>query len=77
MAEVMDIFEGWKLSKFVVGPVGMFGCSHVIVLTDIEYWNNNYDELAIWCDDNNCVQQGMTVDIPTDETLTLFCLKWA
>jgi hypothetical protein len=47
------------------------------VLTDIEYWVEKFDELYSWCGENNCSMTGMTVELPTDETLMLFKLRWS
>lgn len=50
---------------------------HMIVLTDIAFWSDNIDALMQWCRDHGCETQGMTVDIPDDHTLTVFCLRWS
>ena len=70
-----DIFEDWKKNRFVIGPTE--GNSHIVIFTDIGYWIDHLDEMIAWCKNNNCQQTGMTIDIPNNETLTLFCLKWA
>jgi hypothetical protein len=49
---------------------------HIIVLSDIAFWNEHYDELREWCATNGSVVRGMTVDVPNKEVLTLFCLRW-
>ena len=49
---------------------------HMIVLTDIGFWAENTDSLIEWCKLHACEMRGMTVDIPDDHTLTLFCLRW-
>jgi hypothetical protein len=48
-----------------------------VVLCDIEYWNTHYEELKDWCDEHSCETQGMTVDIPNDQVLTMWMLRWS
>jgi hypothetical protein len=50
---------------------------HLILLSDIAYWNSRYEDLVAWCRDNRSEVLGMTVNIPDDDTLTLFILQWA
>lgn len=75
-----DIFHDWKKNRFVVAPEFGFrlknNFKHVIVLTDIAFWAQEVDNLVPWCQENGCKNQGMTVEIPDDCTLTLFCLRW-
>ena len=54
-----------------------FGVPVIAMLSDIGYWNQNYEDLREWCLQNNCMVQGMTVNIPDAHTLTLFTLRWA
>jgi len=49
----------------------------IVMLSDIAFWNINYDSLHEWCRQNHSEVQGMTVNIPDDVTLTAFCLRWA
>lgn len=77
-----DIMQDFKRNRFVVAPnyianglKPMYG--HLIVLSDIGYWADNIDELIAWCKETGCTQKGMTVDVPTDQLLTLFCLRWS
>lgn len=49
---------------------------HLIVLCDIGFWADNYETLVEWVAEHNGIVSGMTVNIPDDETLTLFCLRW-
>lgn len=77
-----DIMQDFKRNRFVVAPnyianglKPMYG--HLIVLSDIGYWSDNIDALIEWCGQHNCEVKGMTVDIPSDTTLTLFCLRWS
>ena len=77
-----DIMQEFKDRKFVVTPSyiskglpePVYG--HLVVMTDFTFWHDNFDALLAWANDNNCEVKGMTIDIPNDETLTLFCLRW-
>ena len=72
-----DVFEGWKSSKFVIVESALIDICHgnLIILTDIEYWNDRYEELQAWSQEHNAEVIGMTVTCD-DETLTAFCLRW-
>lgn len=73
-----DIFAEWKKNRFVITPsIIMHNDVHIVVLTDFKFWDSKFDELISWCDQYNCTMQGMTVNIPTDYALTMFCLRWA
>ena len=76
-----DIFHDWKKNRFIVAPEFAYDLGkdfkHVIVLTDIAFWAKEVDNLVPWCLENGCRTQGMTVEIPDDKILTLFCLRWS
>jgi hypothetical protein len=77
-----DIFEDWKSQRFIAAPDTLVGqlpssCSKLIILTDVSFWNGNYEELKDWCDQNDCTTQGMTVMAKNSHALTTFCLRWA
>jgi len=88
-----DIFAEWKKRRFVVvnedfinerrSPTEdfLFGTTdaikHLVVMTDIKFWNEHADELEQWAIDNGCKSMGMTVEINSDQTLTAFMLKWS
>ena len=77
-----DVFADWKNQRFVIAPKHTFvddntDFKHLIVLTDIKFWVLATDDLNRWCEENNCRSKGMTVEIPSDRELTLFCLRWA
>ena len=68
------------MTRFIVAdPVvsQSFGTPVIVMLSDIKFWNDNFDELQTWCDLNGAEQQGMTVNIPSESVLTAFCLRWA
>ncbi len=67
------------MSRFVVADREVsqsLGQYTIIMLGDIGYWVDNYEVLQQWCEDNGGSVEGMTVNIPDDQTLTAFCLKW-
>ena len=71
-----DIMQNWKNKRFWISDIG-YSDQNLIVLTDIGYWAENYELLEQWCDEHGCHAQGMTVEIPDEPTLTLFCLRWS
>lgn len=78
-----DIMHDFKKNRFIVTPhyisnglpEPVYG--HLVVLSDVGYWAANVDDLIVWCGETGCKLQGMTIDVPTDELLTLFCLRWS
>lgn len=73
-----DIFDKWKNNRFVVVPHELLDHDEsLIVLTDVCYWNDNFELLKDWCDENDYEQAGMTVKPSNTRALTMFCLKWA
>ena len=72
-----DIFDKWKNNRFVVVPHELLDHDEsLIVLTDVSYWNDNFELLKDWCDENDCEQAGMTVKPSNTRALTMFCLRW-
>lgn len=82
MGTMTDIMQDYKNKRFVVVPNYIsHGLSepvygHLVVLSDLGYWSDNIDTLIAWCAEHGCMHRGMTVDVPTDKLLTLFCLRW-
>ena len=72
-----DVFDETKRSKFIVIETAMIDITdgNLIILTDIEYWNDRYEELQAWCAEHEAEVRGMTVTC-SDEALILFCLRW-
>jgi hypothetical protein len=71
-----DIFASWKNARFVVIDPSLFG-RWSIILTDFEFWTREYDSLVEWCEHYGGTISGMTVEFPSEETLTLFVLTWS
>lgn len=72
-----DIFHSWKQNRFIVAPDVLTDHEKLIILTDIQFWADNVDTLALWCEENGCTTEGMTVVLTDDRALTAFCLRWA
>jgi hypothetical protein len=72
-----DIFEEWKSQKFIIADPGMFWGQYIVVLTDIDYWLDNYVDLVNWCKEHNGEVSGMTVEFPDDASLMFFVLRWS
>jgi hypothetical protein len=72
-----DILEDWKKGRFVVVEAALIDITdaNLIILTEIEYWNDHYEELKEWCQDYDAEVRGMTVTL-SDQALTAFCLRW-
>lgn len=72
-----DVFEDWKNRRFLIVEAALIDITdeQLIVLTDIEYWNENYEDLKAWCLDYDAEVRGMTVTL-NEQSLTAFCLRW-
>jgi hypothetical protein len=73
-----DVFGEWKNQRFVTVESNIIDIAegNIIILTDVEFWNDNYDNLKSWCVYYNAEVRGMTVTCD-DATVTAFCLRWA
>jgi len=72
-----DVMAEYKSSRFVVVDPDLGFGTRTIVLSDIGFWTEHVDQLHRWCLTNCATQKGMTVELSSDETLTLFILKWS
>lgn len=72
-----DIMEDWKKHHFVIVEAALIDITdaNLVILTDVTYWNDHYDELQSWCLDYEAEVRGMTVTM-SDPALTAFCLRW-
>ena len=71
-----DIMAPFKHRLFTTVPKELELGSNLIVLTDIDFWSNHYDELLDWCQLHDAKPEGMTVKLKNKKQLTLFILKW-
>ena len=75
--EQKDILADWKTQKFIVADRTEHGYdSIIIILCDIWYWTEHIDDLIVWCQKHNAITAGMTVELRTQEQLTMFLLRW-
>ena len=73
-----DIMAEFKNCRFVVAPAHVLDqAEHVVILSDIDYWSDHYEELMAWCDQHDAEVQGMGVTLPDAHTVTLFTLRWS
>ena len=74
-----DLFESWKSAGRFINVANLYVESDgiMLVLTDIAYWNEHYDELQDWCAKHGGTLTGMTLELPDEATLILFTLRWA
>jgi hypothetical protein len=72
-----DVMAEYKAGRFVVAdPILGFG-TRLIVLSDFTFWIDRLEALETWCQLHGAVRKGTTVEIPTDEVLTVFILQWS
>lgn len=74
-----DIMAEFKNRRFIVAPNYLLEdrSEHVIILSDISFWAEHYDQLQAWCEQHDAAVQGLGVTLPDSETVTLFCLTWS
>lgn len=66
-------------TRFIVAPDALLDQAgeQLIILSDLQYWNANYDALQHWCANNNSSVSGMVVSLASCQDLTAFCLRWS
>lgn len=73
-----NILTDWQKQRFVIcNQEGQGYPGIIIVLCDITFWNVNFDALFDWCKTYDAKLAGMTVELTTQEQLSLFCLRWS
>lgn len=74
-----DIFAEWKTSRFVVADRELFPYekTHIIIMSDILFFSYHLDSIVEWCEQHSCKIYGVTIEVPSDETLMLFMLRWS
>ena len=63
--------------RFIVAPSDLGFGSRLIILSDFGYWADHEAELVTWCNRNNAIRTGMTVELATDQDLSMFILRWS
>jgi hypothetical protein len=69
-----------KRPRFVIADKlvsASFEQHRIIMLGDIGFWADHFEDLQQWCKETGARIEGMTVNIPDDRTLTAFCLRWS
>ena len=75
-----NIMANWKSSRFVIASDHVLACLdtlHLIVLTDMQFWSEHAAQLTQWCQTHDAKVAGMTVEIPTEELVNMFVLRWS
>lgn len=73
-----DVFRTWKSSRFIAIDSALVDTlSIVILLTDLEFWSNNINDLLEWCNINGGRVKGMTVEFDDEKHFVLFLLRWS
>ena len=72
-----DVMAEYKSARFVVAGDDLGFGTRLIVLSDFRFWIDNMDQLHAWCQLHGATKKGATVELPSDETLTLFVLQWS
>lgn len=63
--------------RFIVAPSDLGFGSRLIILSDFGYWADHEAELVTWCNRNNAILEGATVELATDQDLVMFLLRWS
>jgi hypothetical protein len=63
-----------KAQKFVA----VLGSVWLVLLTDYQYWDENYFELEVWLTESNIEYEleGSVLTLMNDKDMTLFTLRW-
>lgn len=75
-----NIIERKNNSKFIVyddSYLSESDCKYTVLLSHLEFWVKHIDELQVWLQEHDCAKQGMTINIPDDERMVLFALRWS
>jgi hypothetical protein len=72
-----DVLSDWKNQKFVIADSSLNdNPGYLIILADFGFWVTHMQNLENWCKDNDGKIQGMTLNLPTEQSLAAFLLKW-
>ena len=63
--------------RFAVAPSELGFGHRLVILSDFAYWVEHDAELVAWCDRNNAILSGATVELATDQDLVMFLLRWS
>ena len=63
--------------RFIIAPNELVDQEQLIILTDVQYWTDNWDALNQWCLSRDADTAGMAVVLGSERTLVEFILRWA
>lgn len=63
--------------RFIIAPSVLVDQEQLIILTDVQYWNDNRDALNQWCQSRDASTAGMAVVLGSESTLVEFILRWS
>lgn len=63
--------------RFAVAPSELGFGHRLVILSDFGYWVEHDAELVTWCERNNAILEGATVELATDQDLVMFLLRWS
>jgi hypothetical protein len=63
--------------RFIIAPSELVDQEQLIILTDVQYWKDNWDALNQWCLGRDADTAGMAVVLGSERTLVEFILRWA
>lgn len=63
--------------RFAVAPSELGFGHRLVILSDFAYWVEHDAELVTWCERNNAILEGATVELATDQDLVMFLLRWS
>jgi hypothetical protein len=51
----------------------------MVILSNYTFWGQPENDLALkeWCNDHECVIEGMTISLPDEEAAMMFKLRWS
>ena len=64
-------------NRFVIAPSELVDQEQLIILTDVQYWKDHWDELNQWCLVRDADTAGMAVVLGSERTLVEFILRWS
>ena len=64
-------------NRFIIAPSELVDEEQLIILTDVQYWKDNWDALNQWCLVHDASTAGMAVVLGNERTLVEFILRWS
>ena len=64
-------------NRFIIAPSELADEEQLIILTDVQYWKDNWDALNQWCQSRDASTAGMAVVLSSECALVEFILRWS